>query len=99
MRRRKDRVDENQRDIVKKLRSCPGVTVVTGHDDLLVGYRGITYWIELKDPEKTKSKKNGKLLSGALKDSQKDLLKNFTGQYDIVFTAEEILEIIGYAKE
>ena len=56
--RRAARVDKNQKEIVKALRSIPGVSVALGHDDLLVGFRSKTYWFELKSSEKA-SKQEG----------------------------------------
>lgn len=94
MRRRKDRVDDNQASIVKKLRKIPGVTVEVGHDDVIVGYQGRTYWYEIKDPSKTLTT-SGQWKKGAIKDDQRRLLSTFTGHYKIVFTTEEILEDIG----
>lgn len=96
MRRRKDRVDENQEQLVEDLRKLPGVTVKTGHDDLIIGYNKRSFWVEVKDPEKTKSKRTGKLLKSALRDSQKKTKEEFTGQYDIVFTVDDCKRVIGY---
>ena len=93
-RRRKDRIDDNQTEIVKALRSIPGVGVMTGMDDILVGYKGVTYWFEIKDPAKTVNK-DGTWKHGALKDCQIDLLATWPGQYDIVTTLEQILVIVG----
>ena len=44
------KIDANQLQIVKDLRKVRGVTVETQKDDLLVGYKGRTYWFELKNP-------------------------------------------------
>ena len=63
--RRAGKIDANQPAIVKALRKIPGVTVQTGMDDLLVGYKGFTYWYELNEPEKV-SKKTGELLESAI---------------------------------
>lgn len=93
MRRRKDRVDANQQSIVKDLRKIPGVTVEVGHEDVLVGYQGRTYWYEIKDPAKT-LKADGQWKKGAIKDDQRRLLSTFTGHYRVVCTTEEILEDI-----
>lgn len=38
--RRAARIDKNQPEIVKILRSVPGVSVELGKDDI----RGVTYW-------------------------------------------------------
>lgn len=86
------RVDDNQGMIVGMLRSM-GATVQTGMDDLLVGYKGKTFWFEVKDPEKT-LKKDGEYKAGAIKPSQKKLRAEWRGQYDIVHSFEQIVEII-----
>ena len=78
------KVDANQPEIVKQLRKIPGVTVETQHDDILVGYKGITYWFEIKVNEKS-----------AIKPSQKYLNENWTGHYQIVWDIKQIMEAIG----
>jgi len=92
MRARK--VDGSQGAIVKALRDIPGVTVDLGHDDILVGYQGKTYWFEVKDPENALDK-NGFLLKHAVKKSQRKLLSTWNGHYRIVWTLDQILEDIG----
>jgi len=80
------KVDANQSDIVDDLRSIPSITVELGHDDILVGYQGRTYWYEIK---------NGKPTPSKIKPDQYRLLESFTGHYKIVWTTEMILEDIG----
>jgi hypothetical protein len=95
--RRAQRRDANEAFIIKTLRSIPHVTVMTSETvDLIVGFRGNNYLIEIKDPDKT-MKKNGEWKSGAIKDSQVKLLQTWTGNYHIVTEINEILEIIGVA--
>jgi len=99
MRRRKDKIDANQAEIVKGLRKIPGITVETGHDDILCGCYdkdGIprTYWYEIKNPDKI-SPKTGQPQPSAIQDSQKQLIKKWTGHFKIVSTIEEILEDLG----
>ncbi len=91
--RKNPAVDKNQPEIVKALRSIPGVTVQTGMDDILCGYKGVTFWFELKTPDKRKE--NGDWQAHALRQSQIDLLNDWRGQYNVVCTLEEILQIIG----
>jgi hypothetical protein len=95
--RRAARTDDNQREIVKQLRSIPGVTVHTGVDDILVGRNGKNYWIELKDPEKV-LKKTGGLKAGTMKKSQIKLKAEWKGQYLVAWTLEQILQEIGVTK-
>lgn len=80
-RRRKDRVDNNQSEIVKELRKA-GFSVEVGHDDILVGKWGLTAWIEIK----TKT--------GKLKPSQEKLLQEFKGAYAIARSTEDVIEIM-----
>lgn len=86
-----DKTDSNQKGIVKELRKM-GLSVQTGHDDILVGLslRVQTFWFEIKSKDCV-SRKTGKIKPSSLKDSQKELLKSFKGQYDIVATVGEII--------
>ena len=88
-------MDANQKKIVEALRDIPGVSVETGHDDIILGYQGKTFWYEIKNPEKAVSKITGKILPSALEDDQKRILGTFTGHYLIVSSIEEILIDIG----
>jgi hypothetical protein len=86
--------DTNQAEIVKALRSIPGVTVATGHDDLLLGFKGRTFWLEVKATSAV-SKRTGRVLESAKKQSQKKLETTWTGHYQIVSSFDEILQAIG----
>jgi hypothetical protein len=86
------RADANQPDIVKKLRAI-GATVQTGMDDILIGYRGRNWWVEIKDPTKTLNQ-DGSWKAGALKESQKKLQKEWRGQYLVAHSFEDIMEVI-----
>jgi hypothetical protein len=86
------RVDSNQGEIVAYLRSM-GASVQTGMDDLLVGWKGKTFWFEIKDPEKTLTK-SGEWKSGALKDSQVKLCDEWRGHYQVVHSVEQIIQEI-----
>ena len=88
-RRRKDRVDANQNEIVDALRKM-GFSVELGHDDCLVGINGLNFWYEIKNPNKIS--KTGKIHN--LKKSQKDLLRDWKGHYKIVSSLDEILDDI-----
>lgn len=91
-RRTAAKVDSNQGALVKDLRGIPGVSVEVGHDDILVGYRGRTYWYEIKNP--ACANKKGKVFKSSKKDAQIELEKNFTGHYKIVTRIEEIIDDI-----
>ena len=98
MRKRKDKVDSNQSDIIKQLRKIPGVTVEPGHDDILVGCidrLGVphTFWYEIKSPDVVNKKRE--VQPSAIKKSQQKLIKKWTGHYKIVSTINEILIDIG----
>lgn len=80
-RRRKDKVDSNQAEIVKELRQA-GFSVEVGHDDILVGKWGLTAWIEIKT-------NNGKL-----KPAQERLLKEWQGAYAVARSTEDVLRIM-----
>ena len=84
-RRRADRVDANQPEIVKELRKLDGVTVQVGMDDILVGYKGRSFWFEIKVGPKS-----------TIKESQQALLDNWTGHYSIVWSVEMIINELGY---
>lgn len=92
------KTDNSQNTIVKALREIPGVTVVTGKDDILVGHhdgiRGRTHWYEIKS-EQAISRKTGKVLESKKKKSQIKLEKEFTGHYEIVGSLDEILIDMG----
>jgi len=83
--RRAAKVDANQPEIVKALRAINGVTVELGMDDLLIGYKGANYWIELKEVGKEKQ----------IKPHQAMLAEKWKGQYLITSSLDEILELMG----
>lgn len=94
--------DASEGDIIKALRTA-GATVwqVSGKDipDLLVGYKGQTFLLEVKTPglEYT-DKRNGKTYKrdGALREGQKEFFASWTGgRAREVFTPEEALMAIG----
>lgn len=87
--RRAAKVDKNQSEIVSALRSIPGVSVELGHDDILVGYKGLTYWYELKENKPTESK---------IKPDQYRIWGTFTGHYKIVWSLDQILDDLNITK-
>jgi hypothetical protein len=90
--RRAARVDENQGLIVKALRSC-GATVRIisqgdGIPDLLVGYRGHTILMEVKDGNKPPSARQ-------LTTAEQIFFDQWTGgKLFIVNSVEEALEVL-----
>ena len=85
------RIDNNQKKIVELLRQIPGISVQPGHDDVLVGYRGKTYWYEIKSPD-VLSKRTGDVIKSAIKKSQTKLRNEWKGHYKIVSSFDEILQ-------
>ena len=88
----RNKTDTNESDIVKALRKIPGMQVQTGHDDILVGFQGKTFWYEIKNPDRM-SKKGKEYRRGSSKTQEKqdDLAENWPGHYRIVSTLDEIL--------
>ena len=91
------KVDTNQAIIVKALRGIPGVTVERGHDDIIVGYRGMTLWYELKNPELVG--KDGEIRPSSIEDCQNKLLAEWTGHYRIVWNVEQIVDDLNRLRE
>ena len=82
-RRRADKVDANQNQIVDELRAL-GLSVEVGMNDILVGHAGKSFWYELKTDAKA-----------YVTPAQHKLLKHWKGHYKIVWSTEMILQDIG----
>jgi len=90
--RRAARVDENQGLIVKALRACGAtVRIITQGDgipDLLVGYRGHTILMEVKDGDKTPSQRK-------LTEAEQNFFDTWTGgKLLIVNSVDEALAVL-----
>ena len=92
--------DNNEKEIVAALRAIPHVSVETDKDDILIGYKGRTYWIEIKNPNEVgkdglpyKNEKNKTRSKTYLK--QKALLDHWCGHYSICSTLDQVLSTIG----
>jgi len=85
-------VDKNQNEIAEALEKL-GFSVEKGHDDILVGKFGRTWWFELKS-ENAVSKKTGAVREKAKKKSQVRLENEWKGHYKIVSSLDEILDDI-----
>lgn len=92
--RRAAKIDANQPGIVEALRKLPGVAVELTHDDILVGYKGLTYWFEIKEPGSV-SKVTGEIKESAKKPTQIVLENEWPGHYRIVWNIDQILTDIG----
>lgn len=86
------RVDTNQREIVAALRSV-GASVTHLHmvgkgvPDLIVGYRGVNYLLEVKDGSKTPSKQQ-------LTPDEAKWHASWRGQVRVVNSVDQALELI-----
>jgi len=86
------RVDANQPAIVKALRGI-GASVLHLHQlkncfDLLVGYRGRTFLMEVKDPAQPPSKRQ-------LTEGEAEFQRDWRGStYHIVHTPDEAIRIV-----
>lgn len=92
--RKKARVDANQKEVVKQLRDR-GVSVLHTHQlgkgapDLILGYYGSNYLVELKDGAKTKSQQK-------LTPDELDFMNKWGGNYAVCNSLEQILQLIDY---
>lgn len=90
---RRARVDDNQREVVAKLRAVgcsvePLHAVGKGVPDLLVGYRSQNYLLEVKDGNKPPSARK-------LTDRQEEWHVKWRGQVLTVTSAEDALKQLG----
>ena len=96
--RRAAKVDANQNEIVSALRKVGAAVVITSQlknaFDLIVGYRGKLYIMEVKDGEKPKSSQ--RLTEGEQKCA--DLMQSVGVDYHVVLSIESALKIIGATK-
>lgn len=77
------RRDGNEMPIVNALRKVGCTIKRLDFCDLLVGWRGRNFLLEVKTEK------------GQLKESQEEMVRSWRGQYEIVRTAEEALRAIG----
>ena len=97
MSRRAARVDGNQTDIVSALEAVGAsvqslAAVGAGCPDLLVGFRGVNFVIEVKDPTQPACKRR-------LNSHQKPWHTNWQGKAHLVETVEQALLIVGAVKQ
>lgn len=87
------RKDANQSVIVEALRAI-GATVKVMHTplDLLVGYRGRNFLLEVKRARSKTSKGRGTLAQ--LTPAQIKFVDEWRGQYAKVYTADEAIEVV-----
>ena len=81
------RADGNQAEIISALEKAGATVFRIGQPlDLLVGFRGTNYLLEVKQP------------GAKLRETQEDFLRFWTGQASVVHTTREALEVIGAVK-
>jgi hypothetical protein len=90
---RAKKIDTNQNLIVTQLRKCGVSVAITsmvgkGFPDLIIGRAGQNFLIELKDGNKSKSRKKLTLL-------EETFFQSWTGQINIAENFDEIKNIIG----
>lgn len=89
---RAKRVDANQLEIVKALMAI-GCTVADtsrsgeGFPDLVVGYRGVNFLLEVKDGDKSPSRR-------ALTPAQVSFHEKWRGSLSIVMTVDEAIQAV-----
>lgn len=87
------RTDANQKHIVEMVRKLPGASITSTHiigkgfPDLVIGYKGVNYLIELKDGSKPKSQKK-------LTPDEVEFHMKWNGQIAICENFEDILKIL-----
>jgi len=93
--RRDARVDVNQPNIVKGLRSLGATVLITSQlknaFDILVGYKGKLHIMEIKDPEKSPSKR--RLSEG--EDKCKKAFEKVGVPYNVVLSLDDAMKVIG----
>jgi hypothetical protein len=83
--------DKNEQPIVKALRQIGAVVVQLDRPcDLLVGYRGFNFLLEVKLPLGPR----GGSAHSELNESQKEFDATWPGQFDVVRTPEEAIETV-----
>jgi hypothetical protein len=91
-RRRVGAPDANQAALRRALDQVPGVStarlLIDGCDDLLVGYAGRNYVLEVKNPDRPPSRHR-------LTEAEAKLHQRWRGQVDIVFTLADALRVLG----
>jgi len=90
-RARPPKPDANQAQLTEELRKLPGVSaiVLNADIDLIVGYQGRNFLLEVKNPEL-------KWNANRRTERQKQLRATWTGQYAVVKSLDEVLAVIGY---
>jgi hypothetical protein len=91
--RRIARIDANQNEVVYALRQIGASVAVTSHvgsgfPDIVVGFRGVNYLIEIKDGSKPPSKRR------LTKDEQR-FHDGWNGEVIVINDVDEALKVVG----
>lgn len=93
--RRRDDVEPQIIAALKQIGASVQTLSETGAPDLLVGFRGRTFLLEVKD-EHGKNRRGGKRTESGLRDSQEDWWRKWRGTDPaVVTTPEEALRAVG----
>jgi len=85
----RNRVDANQREIIRAAEKM-GASVIDlsqvggGIPDILIGYRGKNYLIEIKNPE----------TGGCLSDKQSSFVDNFRGDVRVIYDVQQLFFVL-----
>ena len=87
------RTDRNHSEIINAIRKIPNISVFSTHEvgkgfpDIVIGYKGINYLIEIKDGNKPPSARK-------LTDAELQFHSNWKGQIKIVNNLDEVLNLL-----
>jgi hypothetical protein len=87
------RTDSNHAEIIKALRKIPNLSVFSTHEvgkgfpDIVIGYNGINYLMEIKDGNKPPSARK-------LTDAEVKFHNDWRGQIKIVNNLDEVLNLL-----
>jgi hypothetical protein len=87
------RTDSNHAEIIKALRKIPNLSVFSTHEvgkgfpDIVIGYKGVNYLIEIKNGNKPPSARK-------LTDAELKFHNDWKGQIKIVNNLDEVLNLL-----
>jgi hypothetical protein len=87
------KVDANHKDLMTKLRLIPGISVASTHTigkgfpDIVIGYKGLNYLVEIKDGTKPPSQRK-------LTQDEVSFHSNWNGQVQICNNFYEVLKML-----
>ena len=88
------KTDANQAEIIKMLRTIPGLSVAitsgagNGFPDFVVGFRLVNYFFECKDPNQPPSKQQ-------LTHDERLWHENWRGQVHTIRITDDVLQVLG----